>query len=50
MLQNFLGEGQTQVGLFVFWVVGDTGLCIWNGQSVIFQLDMSEGPVGIVHS
>jgi hypothetical protein len=46
MLQHFLGEGKTEIGFFVVRVVRNAGLCIGDGQSVVFKLDVGEGSIG----
>lgn len=48
MLQNFLREGQTQISLLVLGIAGNTGFSVGDGQSVVFELDLCKGTIGIV--
>jgi hypothetical protein len=48
MLQNFLGEGESQICFFVVGIVGDACLGIGNSQSVVLELDVRERSVGVV--
>lgn len=48
MLQHLLGESQTKIGLLVFRIVGNARLGIRDGEAVVFELDVSEGSIGVI--
>jgi hypothetical protein len=47
MLKDLFGEGKTHVGFLILGVVGDTLLCIRNGQAVVLKLNMGECSIGV---
>ena len=49
MLQNFFGEGETEICFFVVRIVGDACFGIGNSQSIVLELDVSERSVGVVY-
>lgn len=49
MLEHFLGEGQTKIGLFVLWIAGNARFSIGNGKTVVLELYVSKWSIGIVN-
>jgi hypothetical protein len=47
-LENFFAEGQPQVGFFIVGIQLDTFFGVFNGEAVVLEFDLREGPVGVV--